>query len=127
MIRFKRIELDNFGSYGHAEVDLRDRGFCLVSGKNEFKADNAASNGSGKSFLWSAICFAIVGETINGLHSGLVNVNMPEGGTSKVTLDFDLDSDSYEITRTLAPKSDLKITKNGEDVGGKGLRESEKA
>ena len=126
MIRFKRIELDNFGSYGHAEVDLRDRGFCLVSGKNEFKADNAASNGSGKSFLWSAICFAIVGETINGLHSGLVNVNMPEGGTSKVILDFDLDSDSYEITRTLAPKSDLKITKNGEDVGGKGLRESEK-
>jgi len=51
MLNFNSVTLHNFGSYGHAEVDLHDRGFCLVSGKNNYKKDNALSNGSGKSFL----------------------------------------------------------------------------
>ena len=51
MLNFKKIILHNFGSYGHAEVDLSNKGICLVSGKNNYKKDNAYSNGSGKSFL----------------------------------------------------------------------------
>ena len=78
MLNFEHLILHNFGSYGHTEVDLRNRGFCLVTGKNNFKKDNAISNGSGKSFLWNAACFALVGETINGLHSNLKNINIEE-------------------------------------------------
>ena len=125
MIQFNRIILHNFGSYNHSEVNLSSRGFCLVSGKNNFKKDNALSNGSGKSFLWSGICFALTGETIGGLKSNLKNINVDEN-VCYVSLDFNVDKDHYFITRHIAPKSDLKIIKNDVDVSGKGIRESEK-
>ena len=75
MLSFKKIILHNFGSYGHAEVNVENKGICLVSGRNNYKKDNALSNGSGKSFLWSGICFALTGETISGLKSNLKNIN----------------------------------------------------
>jgi len=37
MLNFEKVILHNFGSYGHAEVDLHNKGFCLVSGKNNYK------------------------------------------------------------------------------------------
>lgn len=125
MLKFKKIILHNFGSYGHAEVELENKGICLVSGKNNYKKDNALSNGSGKSFLWSGICFALTGETISGLKSNLKNIFTDEN-LSYVTLDFDDNIDNYIITRYIAPKSDLKIIKNDIDISGKGIRESEK-
>ena len=125
MLKFKKIILHNFGSYGHAEVELENKGICLVSGRNNYKKDNALSNGSGKSFLWSGICFALTGETISGLKSNLKNIFTDEN-LSYVTLDFDDNTDNYVITRYIAPKSDLKIIKNDVDISGKGIRESEK-
>ena len=126
MLNFKKVILHNFGSYGHAEVDLENKGICLVSGRNNYKKDNALSNGSGKSFLWSGICYALTGETISGLKSNLKNINAEEDAASYVTVEFLSDADSYIITRHIAPKSDLKISKNDIDISGKGLRESEK-
>lgn len=126
MLNFKKVILHNFGSYGHAEVDLENKGICLVSGRNNYKKDNALSNGSGKSFLWSGICYALTGETISGLKSNLKNINAEEDAASYVTVEFLSDADSYTITRHIAPKSDLKISKNDIDISGKGLRESEK-
>ena len=73
MIQFKKVTLHNFGSYGHVELDLQNKGFCLVSGQNNYAKDNALSNGSGKSFLWSAICYALTGETISGIKNNLKN------------------------------------------------------
>ncbi len=124
MINFNSVTLHNFGSYRHAEIVLRNKGFCLVSGENHRKEDNALSNGSGKSMCWSAICFALTGETIQGVKSGLKNIcnDEPE---AYVELDFDVDRDHYLIRRIIAPHSDLKIEKNGLDVSGKGIRESE--
>lgn len=122
-IQFSKIILHNFGSYGHAEVDLRDKGFCLVSGRNNYKLDNALSNGSGKSFIWSGICFAITGETIQGLTANLKNINAIDND-SYTTVQFTVDGAEYLITRSIAPKSDLKIIKDGVDVSGKGITES---
>lgn len=124
-LTFEKIVLHNFGSYGHAEVNLLSRGFCLVTGKNNFKKDNAFSNGSGKSFLWSGICFALTGETINGLRTNLKNINIDED-ECYASIQFRNNGDEFIVTRYIAPKSDLKISKNGIDVSGKGLRESEK-
>ena len=126
MLSFKKIILHNFGSYGHAEVNVENKGICLVSGRNNYKKDNALSNGSGKSFLWSGICFALTGETISGLKSNLKNINSAEDAASYVTVEFLANKDAYIITRHISPKSDLKITKNDIDISGKGLRESEK-
>ena len=124
-IQFNKVILHNFGSYGHAEVDLRDKGFCLVSGRNNYKPDNALSNGSGKSFIWNGICFAITGQTIQGLSSNLKNINATDTD-SYALVNFAVDGVEYTVVRSIAPKSDLKIIKNDVDVSGKGIRESEK-
>ena len=125
-IDFEKIIIHNFGSYGHTELDLKSKGFCLVSGQNNFKKDNALSNGSGKSFIWSAICYTITGETIQGLHTNLKNINIEDDDKCYTKLIFKVNTDEYEITRTIAPKSDLQIIKNNIDVSGKTYRESEK-
>ncbi len=125
-IDFEKIIIHNFGSYGHTELDLKSKGFCLVSGKNNFKKDNALSNGSGKSFIWSAICYTITGETLNGLHTNLKNINIEDDDKCYVKLIFKVNTDEYEITRHATPRSDLQIIKNGADVSGKTYRESEK-
>lgn len=125
MIQFKKIILHNFGSYSHAELDLQNRGFCLVSGKNNYSKDNALSNGAGKSALWSAICFALTGETITGVKTNLKNINIDEPD-SFVQLEFLYQKDLFSICRIIAPKSDLKICRNDIDLSGKGIRESEK-
>ena len=126
MLRFNKVILHNFGSYGHTEVELDDKGFCLVSGRNNYKKDNALSNGSGKSFLWSAICFALTGETIGGLTKNLKNINIEDDKNCYVSLEFKVGKDLFFITRIIEPRSDLKILKNDVDVSGKGIRESEK-
>lgn len=126
MLNFEKVILHNFGSYAHTELNLRDRGFCLVSGINEYEQDNASSNGSGKSFIWNAVCFALTGETLSGLRSNLKNINITEDPTCFVSVIFTEGADRYSITRHLTPKSDLKIIKNDQDLSGKGIRESEK-
>jgi DNA repair exonuclease SbcCD ATPase subunit len=125
MIQFKKITIHNFGSYAHAELDLQNKGFCLVSGQNNFIKDGAASNGSGKSAVFSAICYALTGETVSGIKSGLKNINVEETDCW-VELEFNYNKDHYVITRILAPKTDMKIIKNDVDISGKGIRESEK-
>lgn len=124
-MQFKKVLIHNFGSYGHVELDLQNRGFCLVSGQNNCTKDNAISNGAGKSFLWSAICYALTGETISGIKTNLKNINTEEVD-SWVQLEFSYNKDFYNIQRIIAPKSDLKIFKNDIDLSGKGIRESEK-
>ena len=125
MIQFKKVILHNFGSYGHAELDLQNQGFCLVSGQNNYVKDNALSNGAGKSFLWNAICYALTGETINGIKSNLKNINIDEP-ECYVQLDFSYGKDIFTLHRVVAPRSDLKIFKNDIELSGKGIRESEK-
>ena len=98
-IDFEKVIIHNFGSYGHTELDLKSKGFCLVSGKNNFKKDNALSNGSGKSFIWSAICYTITGETLNGLHTNLKNINIEDDNKCYVKLLFKVNADEYVVKR----------------------------
>jgi len=123
-LKFQKVVLHNFLSYGHSEIDLLDKRYCLVSGVNNDKKDNATSNGAGKSSWGSAICFALTGETIQGISSGIKNINISED-LCYVELYFIVDDNEYKITRYKNPKSDLKIIVNDKDVSGKGVRESE--
>lgn len=125
MIQFKKVILHNFSSYGHTELDLQNRGFCLVSGQNNCTKDNALSNGSGKSNLLNAICYALTGETITGVKTNLKNINVEEPDCW-VQVDFTYGKDLLSLTRYFSPKSELKIFKNDIDLSGKGIRESEK-
>ncbi|MCK9470225.1 MAG: AAA family ATPase [Bacilli bacterium] len=123
-IKFQKVVMHNFLSYGHSEIDLTDKRYCLVSGINNDKKDNASSNGAGKSSWGSAICWALTGETIQGISSGIKNIHVQED-LCYVELHFSVDNNEYKITRYKNPKSNLKIIVNDQDVSGKGIRESE--
>lgn len=123
-INFKKVILHNFLSYGHSEVELSDKNYCMLNGVNKCKVDNSISNGSGKSTIFSALCWALTGETVQGITKNLKNEFIEED-SCYVTLFFDVNKDSYEITRIYKPKSDLKIKLNGVDKSGKGVKESE--
>ena len=66
-LKFTKLIIDNFLSFGHAEVDLNDRGYTLIEGINNNPKDSAKSNGAGKSTIFSALCYALTGEKIQGL------------------------------------------------------------
>ena len=126
ILTFKNIHIENFLSFGTADL-LLDRGnYVLVKGENENPVDNAESNGSGKSAIFDAIVWALTGTTTRECKN-VSNINSDNG--AKVTLCFNVDDCEYEVTRTKDYKPlgcTLKIIRNGEDVSGKGIRDSEK-
>ena len=127
-INFKKITIHHFLSYDHAEVELDDKGFCLVKGINRNPKDSAKSNGSGKSTIFNAISYALTGETLQGLKSNLANIAYNDG--CWVKLEFSVDGHDYILLRSKEDEklgTDLKITIDGKDSSGKGIRESEKA
>jgi len=129
-VTFNNIKITGFLSIGEAEVDLTREGYILISGVNRNPLDHALSNGSGKSSLLNAICWTLTGETINGLSKGIPNINTDTG--CKCELDLTVDGKDYLITRykdynegKVGKRTDLKITIDGADVSGKGIKESE--
>ena len=125
-VEFKRLILHNFMSFGDAEIRFEDEGFIRVSGVNENPLDNAGSNGSGKSSLWEALIWALTGETIRGTKH-IVNMFGEDG--CFVDVEFYIDTTRYQLIRSKdhkVRKTNLQILVNGEDVSGKGIRESEK-
>ena len=124
-VKFHKIIIDNFLSFGHAEVNLENCGYTLVEGINHNPKDGAKSNGSGKSTIFNAICYALTGETINGLSNNLNNIITK--GDMGVELEFSVDDNFYSIKRIRDSKghANLKVLVNGEDKSGKGVRESE--
>ena len=121
-IVFKTMKLHNFMSYSDAEVALNRNGYVLVNGINNNPDDNAKSNGTGKSSLFSAISWALTGLTVSGSKEV---ANIHTEGTTSVDLVFSVDNHVYTITRTKNP-SNLKIFIDGEDKSGKGIRDTEK-
>ena len=49
-IDFEKVIIHNFGSYGHTELDLKSKGFCLVSGGDggagKRNSDGSSGNGT---------------------------------------------------------------------------------
>lgn len=122
---FKSVEIENFLSIGNATLALDSSGFVSIIGKNLNIDDNSLSNGSGKSSIWEAVVWCLTGSTMRGTTS--VENAYSTGGT-KVELVFIVDSNVYKVGRYKNHseyKTNLKIFKNGEDISGKGIRDSE--
>lgn len=122
-IRFKRIIMNNFLCFQHEELELENLGYAVVSGINNYKIDNAKSNGSGKSSVFNAISYALTGETLQGLSNNIENV-YGNRDDCWVQLILDVDGQEFSIKRIKTPKQDLKIFLDGKDISGKGIRES---
>jgi DNA repair exonuclease SbcCD ATPase subunit len=114
-------------SIGEVDLDLDAlSGYNVIVGENDTVADNAKSNGSGKSSIFESIVWCLTGETIRG-NKDIVNHNS-EGGTV-VSVTFDCDGHTYIVSRYKEHKklkTNLLITVDGEDKSGKGIRDSEK-
>ena len=121
-IYFRRIKIKNFMSYDTAELRLDTPGYILVKGENHNPEDSASSNGCGKSTIFNAIVWAITGHTVTGLRD-VSNIYLP--GETYAEIEFECNSKVYVIKRSKSP-SNLKIFINGEDMSGKGTRDSEK-
>jgi DNA repair exonuclease SbcCD ATPase subunit len=92
------LEIHNFLSIGHAELDMDDKGLVLMTGEN-LDDPSAISNGAGKSSVPDAIYWCNYGETARG-QSGDSVINSVAKKNCKVVnhwLDGDL---CYVITRT---------------------------
>ena len=126
-IDFKTLKLNNFLSFHDAEIQLDNNGYVVVSGHNNYKPDNATSNGSGKSSIWDAISWCLTGQTIRGVKDVVNNSAKKDGCV--VELLFSVDGTEYRIIRSkdhFLLKTNMKIYVNGEEKSGKGIRESEK-
>ena len=121
-IYFESISLKNFMSFKEAYVNLNRNGYILVEGINNNVEDSAKSNGSGKSSLFSGICWCLTGETISGAKE-VSNIYLK--GKTEVQVKFTFDNHSYTITRTRNP-SNLFIEVDGIDKSGKGIRDTQK-
>ena len=121
----KDVNIRNFLSLGECSMHLQDMGFVKITGINNFIEDGATSNGAGKSSGVDAILWALTGETSRGVKD-VVN-NKTVGGTC-VELSFEYDGAQYKVTRYRNDSkygNNLFIEQNGQDISGKGLRDSE--
>lgn len=65
-MKIKTIKIRNFLAISEAKVELADRGLILIRGDN--KVDTSAdSNGTGKSSIPDALCWALYGKTARGV------------------------------------------------------------
>lgn len=93
------VDIQDFLAVGRATMRLDDRGLILVQGENRNKSW-ANSNGSGKSSMVDAICWALFGETARGVKAAQVIRKGTKGATVKVDLlDEDDGGKIYRITR----------------------------
>lgn len=112
-------------SHGNSDLRLDNPGYIMLQGYNNCAKDSAISNGSGKSGIWDALSWCLTGSTIRG-SKDVVNHEGADGALVK--LDLSVDNDEYTIIRTREHskyKTNLKLYRNGEDISGKTLKNSE--
>lgn len=102
------IEVDNFWSYKHFNFNF-DKKLCLVEGVN---FDERGSNGSGKSALLNAVCFALFGQVPKKVKVDEV-INSKEGSDCLVKLTLEEEGVIYRIIRGRKPNV-LQFEINGQ-------------
>ena len=112
-ISLQGVTLQGFRSFAkRSQVQFDDcRGLFLLTGRNEAEPLIGA-NGTGKSSIWGAVCWALFGVYPNGLRSSSLAAWGSEEKMS-VSVSLQLDGEGYEVVRTWRPNS---LLRNGEAV-----------
>lgn len=110
MIRFKKVRWKNIMSYGDhfTELDLDRSPSTLITGEN----------GSGKSTVCEAICFALFGKSFRKIKKNeLINFKNERGSVAEIEFDFTSSgqTDTYKIVRGIKPDV-FQIYKNDDLV-----------
>lgn len=119
MLKFKKIEANNYKSFESFSLDLEDRGLMLVEGINKAN-DSFDSNGSGKSSLLEAISYAIYDIGALSIRADEV-VNRTEGKNTYVKLHLEQDGVPYRIERYRKHKkhkNKVLLFQDGEEITG---------
>ena len=119
MVKFIKVEMQNFMSIKNATLELDNRGLILIEGENNSN-DSYVSNGSGKSSSLSAITYALYGKTEKGLKADEV-VNNQEKKNTYVKLTFMVGETTYTIERYRKHKehkNKVILLENGSDITG---------
>lgn len=124
-LKFKSISIRNFLSYGNQDttISLENQGSVNVLGEN---LDNSGGNGSGKTVLINALCYALYNKPFGNISlERLINrTNVSKNTQMEVRLLFEKDNYEYEIFRARGSEYVISLTRDGEDITpGKGVSE----
>ena len=97
MLKFKKVEANNYKSFENFSLELEDRGLMLIEGENKAN-DSFDSNGSGKSSLLEAISYAIYDIGALSIRADEV-INRKHGKDTYVKLHLEQDGVPYRIER----------------------------
>lgn len=102
-VKFKKLELQNFYSYGNNQIlKFNQFGSTVVLIDGIDKDTEGAKIGTGKSTIFAGITFALYGETVSNVKANEV-VNYIRGKDCLVSLEFDIDNHSFKIVRGRKP------------------------
>jgi DNA repair exonuclease SbcCD ATPase subunit len=122
---FKELSLTNFLSFGNSPtvIDLSEVGTVAIEGHN---LDVLGSNGSGKSTIINALCYALFNKPFDNISlQRLINsTNAAKNTRMEVSLSFTRDNIEYEIIRSRGESYTINLFKDGVDITpGKGVTE----
>jgi DNA repair exonuclease SbcCD ATPase subunit len=104
MITLKNITMKNFMSIGAVTqaINLENSDLTLVIGNNLDLGGNGSRNGVGKSTVINAISFALYGSALTSIKKDNM-VNITNNKNMIVTLEFEVNKNSYKIERGRKP------------------------
>lgn len=118
-MQLKRLEISNFLAVGYAEIDLEKQGFVAIRGINNTDP-NTDNCGTGKSSIANALHWVLIGTTVKG---GTDVKNQYTEGDCAVSVEFEKNDKDYQIIRVKGKS--LQLIENGQDIGGKGIRDTQ--
>jgi len=125
----KSLKLKNFYSHKDTEI-IFDKDIYIILGQIK---DTNKSNGSGKSSICRAICYALYGDSTDSERNtrslqvkgdALIYNDEKE---MEVTLDFEINEEDYQIRRTLkrGTTASIYISKNGGEAIKYGIKDAQ--
>jgi DNA repair exonuclease SbcCD ATPase subunit len=104
MIIIKEITIKNFLSVGNVtqKINFNRNDLTLILGENRDLGGDGARNGTGKSTIVQALCYALYGGVLNNIKKDNL-VNLTNGKGMLVTVDFEVNGSVYRIERGRKP------------------------
>ena len=127
-VTFNWITFRNFMSFGNNEtyVDLSNPQAYEIVGENLDKPESR--NGTGKTTLFNAICYALFNTPFSKIKLGnLINLTNAQSKVSmETTINYSVDGVEYEIYRSRGAVNAIKVLKDGVDITpGKSIAEAD--